>query len=200
VEDTIIDLPAELSLQDREILIEDISRHGFSSMTLLKASVLTGHSISFYYCNWETDKALRVWVAAQIQDEFLQYFYSLFKSKKNPSKGDLADILDQYLGLVSKKESLYRLCAWATVESDEEIKAICRKTHSEFFTMVCGLFRDSGSMPDDKIEMYAYLFANFWKIYAGLIWSDSKSNSSHLQIEKLKSQLKAFIIEAVFEN
>ncbi|MFN9067991.1 MAG: hypothetical protein ACK5V3_12240 [Bdellovibrionales bacterium] len=198
--DIIIDSPAELSSQDREVLARHVGQNGFSSMTLLKASILTGHSISFYYCNWETDKALRVWIAAQIQDEFLMYFEPIFSSKKNPSKGDLADILDKYLNLVSKKESFHRLCAWSTVENDPDIKRICRETQVEFFTMICQMFRDSQSMPEDKIEIHAYLFANFWKIYAGLVWNDSQVCNSSIKVEKLKEQLKAFIIESVFEN
>ncbi len=196
----IIDPPAELSSQDREVLVRHVSLNGFSSMTLLKASILTGHSISFYYCNWETDKALRVWIAAQIQDEFLLYFEPIFNSKKNPSKGDLADILDQYLDLVSKKESFHRLCAWSTVENDPNIKRICQETQVEFFTMICRMFRESHSMPEGKIEIHAYLFSNFWKIYAGLIWNDSPLCSSSIKVDKLKEQLKAFIIESVFEN
>lgn len=62
--------PEELSDLDKQVLIQFVCLNGFKNLSLLKASVLTEKNISFFYRNWETDQALRMWLAAQTHQEF----------------------------------------------------------------------------------------------------------------------------------
>lgn len=193
--------PEELSDLDKQVLIQFVCLNGFKNLSLLKASVLTEKNISFFYRNWETDQALRMWLAAQTHQEFYRFLTPLTQqSPSNFTKGHLADILDRYLDFISTNEVYYRFCLWGYLENDPSIQGMCQKAQLDFFQMIQVLFKKSKPQAQEKSEFYAYLFISLWKTYAGLVWCDSKTLENQASLEKIKSQLKAFIIESVFES
>jgi hypothetical protein len=166
----------------------------------VKASLLLRKPLRFFYKNWETDQALRLWVAAQTHEEFFQFLAPITGQIHNFNKGHLAAVLERYLDFIESHEVYYRLCLWGYLENDPAIQEMFRRSQLDFFKTIHILFKKSKPESKQKAEFYAYLFTTTWKFYAGLIWCDSKTLGRHISIPHLRASLKTFILESIFEG
>ena len=105
-------------------------------------------------------------------------------------------------GLVVKDvfSIFYKINLWAYLENDPSIQEMSKRGMKSFFETVLILFKKSKPEAVDKAEFYAYLFSSTWKMYACFIWSDSKSLNPLINLPRLKSELRSFIMRAVFEE
>lgn len=183
-----------------EDLVNYICLNGFRSLTLQKASLITQLPYRFYFENWETDQALRLWVAGKYHDRVFQFLNPLAEKIHHINKGHLALVLETYLDYIESNEDYYRINLWSYLENDAALEEMSRRSQRSFFQTVLTLFKKSKPEAAEKAEFYSYLFTSLWRVYAEFIWVESKSISSAANLAKLKRDVRNFIVRTVFED
>ena len=190
----------ELKETEFETLVRFICYNGFKALTLQKAALLTKLPAHYLIERWETDHALRLWIAGKYHEQAYQFLGPLLGQIHEMNKGHLAVVLESFLNFVETHEDYYKINLWAYLENDPAIQEMSRRGMKSFFETVLTLFKKSKPEAVDKAEFYSYLFSSIWKMYACFIWSDSKSLTSIINLPRLKSELRNFILRAVFEE
>ena len=190
----------ELKEHEFETLVRFICLNGFKALTLQKAALLTKLPAHYLTERWETDHALRLWIAGKYHEQAYQFLGPLLGQIHEMNKGHLAVVLESFLNFIETHEDYYKINLWAYLESDPAIQEMSRRGMKSFFETVLTLFKKSKPEAVDKAEFYSYLFASTWKMYACFIWSDSKSLTSLISLPRLKAELRNFILRSVFEE
>ena len=190
----------ELQESEFDILVRFICQNGFKALTLQKAALLTKLPAHYLVQRWETDHALRLWIAGKYHEQAYQFLGPLLGQIHEMNKGHLAMVLESFLTFVESHEDYYKINLWAYLENDPSIQEMSKRGMKSFFETVLILFKKSKPEAVDKAEFYAYLFSSTWKMYACFIWSDSKSLNPLINLPRLKSELRSFIMRAVFEE
>lgn len=181
-------------------LVNFISHNGYKSMTMQKASLLTHLPFKYFMERWETDQALRLWIAGKYQEQVFQFLDPLAEKIHSMNKGHLAVVLEDILNYLEGNEDFYRMHLWSYLENDVAIQEMCRRHQKSFFESVLTLFKKSKSEAAQKAELYSYLFTSLWRVYAAFSWMDSKTLKNSAHIATLKRDIRNFIIHAVFED
>lgn len=190
----------ELSYESLQLLFQFICQNGFKSLTFAKASDLTDIALSFFRNNWETEQALRLWLASQSHQEFYMYLAPLIGQMQTFNKGHLAHVFEKYLDYIENHEPYYRILLWGYLENDASIQEMSRRSQLDYFETILVLFKKSKPEAKKQAEFYAYLFTSLWKIYASFVWCDSKTLRRRLDLTQAKSLLRTFLVESVFEK
>jgi hypothetical protein len=191
-----LDLPYE-SLQ---LLFQYICQNGFRSLTFSKASELTEIPLQFFKNNWDTEQALRIWIASQSHQEFYLYLAPLIGQMQTFNKGHLAHVFEKYLDNIEDNEPYYRILLWGYLENDASLQEMSRRSQLDYFETILVLFKKSKPEAKKQAEFYAYLFTSLWKIYASFVWCDSKTLKDRLDLTEFRSHLRTFLVESVFEK
>jgi hypothetical protein len=190
----------ELKEEEFETLVRFICQNGFKALTLQKAALLTKLPAHYLSERWETDHALRLWIAGKYHEQAYQFLGPLLGQIHEMNKGHLAVVLESFLNFVESHEDYYKINLWAYLENDPAIQEMSKRGMKSFFETVLTLFKKSKPEAVDKAEFYSYLFASTWKMYACFIWHDSKSLTPIINLPRLKLELRNFILRSVFEE
>ncbi len=190
----------ELREVEFETLVRFICSNGFRALTLSKAALLTRLPAHYFMERWETDQALRLWIAGKYHEQAYQFLGPLLGQIHEMNKGHLAVVLESFLSYVEAHEDYYKMSLWAYLESDPAIQEMSRRGMEAFFETVVTLFKKSKPEAMKRAELYAYLFSATWKVYAAFIWCDSKSLAKLVSLPQFKSELRDFILQSVFEK
>jgi hypothetical protein len=190
----------ELKEAEFEILVRFICNNGFKALTLQKAALLTKLPAHYLIERWETDHALRLWIAGKYHEQAYQFLGPLLGQLHEMNKGHLAVVLESFLNFIESHEDYYKINLWAYLESDPAIQEMSKRGMKSFFETVLTLFKKSKPEAVNKAEFYSYLFSSIWKLYACFIWSDSKSLNTIISLPRLKMELRNFILRSVFEE
>jgi hypothetical protein len=190
----------ELKDSDFDILVRFICHNGFKALTLQKAALLTKLPAHNWVERWDTDQALRLWIAGKYHEQAYGFLGPLLGQIHEMNKGHLAVVLESFLNFIESHEDYYKLSLWAYLENDPAIQEMSKRGMKSFFETVLTLFKKSKPEAVHKAEFYAYLFSTTWKMYACFIWNESKSLTNVINLPKLKSELKNFILRSVFEE
>ena len=191
---------SELPYESLQLLFQYICQNGFKSLTFVKASDLTDIDLSFFRNNWETEQAFRLWLASQSHQEFYTYLEPHIGQMQTFNKGHLAHVFEKYLDYIENHESYYRILLWGYLENDASIQEMSRRSQLDYFETILVLFKKSKPEAKKQAEFYAYLFTSLWKIYASFVWCDSKTLRHRLDLPQVKSLLRTFLVESVFEK
>ena len=181
-------------------IVRFVCQNGFRDLTLKKASDLTGIPHEYFISRWETDQALKLWVTAQSHQEFYLFLAPLIGNMSEFNKGHLAQVLEKYLDYIETHESYYRILLWGYLENDPTLQEMNRRSQQDYFETILTLFKKSKPEAQKNAEFFSYLFTSIWKLYASFVWCDSKTLVHKVNLSRVRSQLKSFIVEAVFET
>lgn len=190
----------ELKEDEFGTLVRFICQNGFKALTLQKAAHLTRLPAHYLIQRWETDQALRLWIAGKYHEKAYQFLGPLLGQFQEMNKGHLAVVLESFLTFVESHEDYYKINLWAYLENDPAIQEMSRRGSKSFFETVLVLFKKSKPEAVRKAEFYSYLFSSTWKMYACFIWNDSKSLTHVINLPHIKSELRNFILRSVFEE
>ncbi len=190
----------ELKEAEFDILVRFICQNGFKALTLQKAALITKIPAYELVARWETDHALRLWIAGKYHEQAYQFLGPLLGKIHDMNKGHLAVVLESFLTFVESHEDYYKINLWAYLENDPAIQEMSRRGMKSFFETVLTLFKKSKPEAVHKAEFYSYLFSSVWKLYACFIWNDSKSLNPIINLPRIKSELRGFILRSVFEE
>ncbi len=190
----------ELKETEFETLVRFICQNGFKALTLQKAALLTRLPAHYLIERWDTDHALRLWIAGKYHEQAYQFLGPLLGQIHEMNKGHLAVVLETFLTFIESHEDYYKINLWAYLENDPAIQEMSKRGMKSFFETVLTLFKKSKPEAIHKAEFFSYLFSSTWKMYACFIWSDSKSLGPVINLPRIKSELKNFILRSVFEE
>lgn len=190
----------DLEDADYEILTRHICQNGFRSLTLSKAALLTQQPYHYFLERWETDQALRLWVAGKVHDKVFEFLIPFIGRLKELNKGQIAVAFEQFLHYIESHEDHYRLWLWSYLENDPALNEMRRRATTASFETTLTLFKQSRIQARQKAEYFSYLFTSAWRLYAGFIWVDSKSLPACVDLPALKAEIKALIMRSIFEE
>lgn len=191
---------ADFSDQAMDRIVRFVCQNGFRDLTFFKASQLTQIPISYFVSRWETDQAFRLWITSQSHQEFYQYLAPLIGRISTFNKGDLALVFEKYLDYIESHEEYYRILLWGYLENDPTLQEMNRRCQLDYFETILTLFKKSKPEAQKNAEFFSYLFTTIWKLYASFVWCDSKTLAHRTNTQSVRTQLRRFVMESVFES
>lgn len=190
----------EFSRQTMDQLVRFVCQNGFRDLTLAKAAQITGVPMTYFTSRWETDQSLRLWISSESHQEFYLYLAPLIGKMSTFNKGHLALVLEKYLDYIESHEAYYRILLWGYLENDPTLQEMNRRSQLDYFETIFTLFKKSKPEAKKNAEFYSYLFTTIWKLYASFVWCDSKTLAHKVDLNYVRTQIRSFVIESVFET
>lgn len=190
----------DFSQRSMDQLVRFVCQNGFKDLTLIKASQVTSIPLNYFVSRWDSDQSLRLWISSESHQEFYQYLAPLIGNLSIYNKGHLAMVLEKYLDYIESHEAYYRILLWGYLENDPTLQEMNRRSQLDYFETIFTLFKKSKPEAQKSAEFYSYLFTTIWKLYASFVWCDSKTLAHKVDLNYVRTQLRRFVIESVFET